>query len=315
MWGPQRFRGSGMAQRNRKSTTTLLRESFDQGSGTLLGLSIVCAIVVATLGGSHGISALLTGWGVVIVTAVFFGSFFRPLLAMASKGYETVFSVCVVGGFLLVCALTAFYLSYYLIIVNGLTAQSAAQGAAFDKLLNIPPLLLALWAAVTGWYVHFQLTCRNHRVSNAVSIVLSRSTNAEIRRRLDALRKYLPTKSHVDSLDTCFFMPDAMQIAKAGFDSADPVSLQKMRMTQAVDALKYLLNYYEFMAVAIELGDLEESIVYETMSPHVVGLYERSSAFVAFVRGRLGGEPLAFEHLDILVNRWKGALRAEGMQL
>jgi len=74
------------------------------------------------------------------------------------------------------------------------------------------------------------------------------------------------------------------------------------------------LNYYEFMAVAIELGDLEESIVYETMSPHVVGLYNRAYACIEYVRGRDGGEPLAFEHLEILVGRWEKALKSEGMQ-
>jgi len=298
-----------MGQRKKKSTATLLRENFDKGSGTLLILSIVCAIVVATLWGSHGISRVLTGWGVVIVAVTFLGSFFRPLLAMTRHGYEAVFSVCITGGLLFLCTLIAFYLSYYLIADN-----LSAQGSPLAKLLDLPPLLLALWAAATGWYVHFQLTCRNHRVSNAVSIVLSRSTNAEIRRRLDLQRKYLPSKKHIDDLDISLFKPDAMEKAKAAFKPDDADCVRTMRLTQSVEALKYLLNYYEFMAVAIELGDLEESIVYETMSPHVVGLYNRAYACIEYVRGRDGGEPLAFEHLEILVGRWEKALKSEGMQ-
>jgi hypothetical protein len=297
-----------MGQRKKKSTTTLLRENFDRGSGILLGLSIACAIVVATLSGSHSISLPLTGWGVAIVAVALLGSFFRPLLAIAGLGYESVFSTCVLGGFLFACALTAFYLSYYLIVGN-LSSQGSAA-----KLLDLPPLLLALWAAITGWYVHFQLTCRNHRVSNAVSIVLSRSTNADLRRRLDMLRKYLPTKQHIDELDTSFFRRDSMERAKAGFKPDDPQCVRNMRLTQSVDALKYLLNYYEFMAVAIALGDLEESIVYETVSPHVVGLYDRAAAYLKFARGKEGGEPLAFEHLGALVDRWTAALKIEGMQ-
>jgi hypothetical protein len=296
-----------VGDKTKAGTVKLLRENFDIGSGILLAISIVSGVVFATLWSSHGLSNILTGWAVVLVAVFLLGSFFRPVLAMARKGYDSVFSVCVVGGFLIICGLTAFYLSYYLI-----NANLSAQGSSLAKLLDLPPLIFALWAAVTGWYVHFQLTCRNHRVSHAVTLVISRSTNAELRRRLDMLRKYLPTKDHIDQLDKSFYGPAAMEKAKAEYDVESVECVRNMRLTQSVDALKYLLNYYEFMAVAIELGDLEESIVYETMSPHVVGLYERSSSFIAYVRSNEGlREPLAFEHLSKLVDRWAKQLKAE----
>jgi hypothetical protein len=193
------------------------------------------------------------------------------------------------------------------------------------KILDLPPLLAAIWAASTGWYVHFQLTGRNHRVAHAMAMVMGTRTSAEFLKRQELLREVLPRAEDVAKLDAKYFQKSALKVAREAYldassklqqvpDGEDraPVETRKreaaaeLKLARAVNALQYVLNYYEFMAAGIKFGDLDERLFYETISPGVLGLCARAEPYLGWVNSPVGGrEQLAFEYLKPLVAKWR----------
>ena len=92
------------------------------------------------------------------------------------------------------------------------------------------------------------------------------------------------------------------------------VSTRDLAKVEAAEGLKYLLNFYEFMALGTHVGDLDETLLYETISPSVVGWYTRSELHCKHVRST-PTDKLAYEHLDKLVNGYKVKIGGKEMEI
>jgi hypothetical protein len=67
-----------------------------------------------------------------------------------------------------------------------------------------------------------------------------------------------------------------------------------------------VLNYFEFIAVGIRYGDLDESFLKEVMGGIITRMCSKASLYLAFIRDSkngLGGVR-TFEHLVWLNERW-----------
>lgn len=288
----------------RKGTTESIREHFDKGSGSVMGASILMLAIILTLFTVDKLDKPGLGVGLGVVFALFVGSFLKPIVKLAWEGFKSIMPVIFVSWFLILVIIGAWYLCYYLI--SGQLGSSTGN----SKILDVPTLLVAIGAAMTGWYVSFHLTRRSHRTSHAVSLVLGSRTNSEFQKHSTAVRQYLPTENCVKAIDPALFEIDALKkCCREYFDKKDAPSLERLKVARSVEGLRYLLNYYEFMAVGIKLGDIEESIVYETISAHVVNVYDRSKTLRDWQIAKSGGNQiLCFEHLDELVKRWRSLL-------
>jgi hypothetical protein len=174
--------------------------------------------------------------------------------------------------------------------------------AAFEKILTVVPVMFAIWAAAVGWFVHFKLTQKAHRTNNAFAIIMETRKSAEFRTRADLVAKHFPPGT--DSIPreyAEFFCPQRLGEALRGEDQA------LKERAEAILALKYILNYYEFMAVGVRVGDLEEKMIFDTIHPTVCNLYDRSSSLIAHLRDtrNRGSDRSTYCDLEKLVDRWK----------
>jgi hypothetical protein len=73
-------------------------------------------------------------------------------------------------------------------------------------------------------------------------------------------------------------------------------------------ALRYLLNYFEFIAVGIRYGDLDEKLLKNTLRGILCGVYEAAGPLVTQRRqapaGSKAEKSKTFEHLEWLYTRW-----------
>lgn len=68
------------------------------------------------------------------------------------------------------------------------------------------------------------------------------------------------------------------------------------------DALRYVLNYYEYIAVGIKYGDLSEDILRDTLRGNLVRTTEK---FAIYIAERQRGDPNTYANLMSLYERWR----------
>jgi hypothetical protein len=237
--------------------------------------------------------------------------FLAPSLYRALKnGHRHVPTVATWTLFLVVAFIVCFF---YCFIV--LLPVPQPQGAYYDKILNILPVLPAMWAALIGWYVHYQFSAKAHRTNNSFSIIMEMRKSAEYLRRKEILTRHFPPGTQVDESYRPYFDAKVLATLEAKKATGTPPTAQELAMADAIDSLRYALNYFEFMAAGVKAKDLDEDLLYETISPQVTGLWKRASLFIEYMQRPVAdggaGEPLAFEHLCALADGWDEKLRKE----
>ncbi|HGM6730979.1 TPA: DUF4760 domain-containing protein [Stenotrophomonas maltophilia] len=231
-------------------------------------------------------------------------------------GAKSVWSVVRVSLALLLFTLVSFYSAHYY-IAQSLLDQSMVLS---DKYLNFPPAIAALWTAGMGWYIHFQATSKNHRTNNSFNLLMQTRTSSEFLKRALDVQKLYPFGCNITADDQNYFPSDNLkrltqQKAAAALETptgtAPTPELDETKVC-AIEGMKYLLNYYEFMAVGIEANDLEESMLFNTIGGTVCSIRERADVYVQYVREN--GQSMSFVALDRLVDRWKQRLKDEQHQ-
>ncbi|MEH6413831.1 DUF4760 domain-containing protein [Pseudomonas sp. CGJS7] len=250
----------------------------------------------------------------------------RSLLLAAHLDHRHLLTVCIWSFVMLALGIAALFYSYMHIISN--------LYPALDKLLNnLVPVLVAIWAAAVGWLIHFKLTTKAHRTNNAFAIIMEMRKNSEIIKRLEIVSYHFPPGSGpIPQSYVPFFAPDALtkarnaaagaqanlsQIAKLqngapkeGFlrnaSSALDTANANVEKAEAIQALKFVLNYYEFMAVGIKAGDLDGDLLFSSISTAVIRLFDRAKAYIDFASDEArGGHPDTFCDLKRLSAEWK----------
>lgn len=272
------------------------------------GFFLIIALVLATVFGIEHHPILLdhlVAWCVGTV-AIYFIAIIPPVKRMAARRHELVTYVAVWGIVSLTVFVVAFYFVYFAV-----TDGKEPDGATWDRLLNFPPVIAAVVGAAIGWYVHQQMQAKFHRTTNSFNLVMQTRTNSEFINHFRKFASVYPSTREVPPEHSPYFLPSKRgEIDEIGEKvEHDGASITKeqaleywtgLRYVEAIEGLKYLLNFYEFLALGIKLGDLDDSLLYETISPSVVGLYERSKAYRMDVRKR-ASDKLAFQHLECLV--------------
>lgn len=150
-------------------------------------------------------------------------------------------------------------------------------------------VLLGVIAAVAGWIISAIVTMRNsirqHTVTTLLSSRLSETYMSQT--RLVNARYFSPSGG--------LYRLNAAEVA------ASPPEAQ-------IAALRYLLNYFEFIAVGIRYGDLDEKLLKNTLRGILCGVYEAAGPLVSQRRkppaGSTAVRSKTFEHLEWLYDRW-----------
>jgi hypothetical protein len=151
-------------------------------------------------------------------------------------------------------------------------------------------ILAGIEAAVAGWVVTSFMTLRNSIKQHTINTLLQTRLSATYMAEANVINKNL-------------FPP--------GLQSYAPLPLEYFRDEKNADvvrAINYLINYFEFISVAIRHGDLDRKVVQHTLRGILLNFYSRVELYIRFQRGDDGQEvlrPNHVEHYMWLVTKWK----------
>lgn len=287
----------------------------------------------------------------------------RPIYRLSHQGHRVVLVVVIWSVISLIITLAFLYGAYFRTTANLAIdwAKQIAPGtyptvdptrlsairAQANLFLTVPPVILGIWAGVTGLYVNYQTTKQNQRTGNAFSLLMQARTSPVFIAYALAKQITYPPDYPVDLADREFF-PAARQVevpslkhkcehlqsrldaahsmldeSAAGTEQHSSLDAKIARLDESLKAtelryrklegiagIRYLLNYYEFMAKGIRIGDLDEELLRGTLRGGVVSLYRDTQIYRHFIqvgnKNQHQGpiqlpQRLAYEHLTWLV--------------
>lgn len=155
-------------------------------------------------------------------------------------------------------------------------------------------LLVGVVAAVMGWLVSTYMTLRNSIKQHTINTLLQSRLSTQYQQQAKVINQ-------------TFFAP--------GMPLNDPVPLEFLQSAEpanreALDAVNYVLNYFEFCAVGIRFGDLDENLMRQTMRSIIRRLCNRMMLYIRYTRGEdengnLKQPTTQFEHINWLLKRWE----------
>ena len=150
-------------------------------------------------------------------------------------------------------------------------------------------VLLGVVAAVVGWITSAIVTMRNSIRQHTVTTLLSSRLS----------ETYM---SQTRLVNARYFSPSGALYRL----TEDEVKAARPEAQLA--ALRYLLNYFEFIAVGIRYSDLDEKLLKNTLRGILCGVYEAAGPLVSQRRrapaGSKAEKSKTFEHLEWLYDRW-----------
>ena len=151
-------------------------------------------------------------------------------------------------------------------------------------------ILVGIEAAVTGWVVTSFMTARNSIKQHTITTLLQSRLSATYMAEASVINKNLfpPSLQNLQPLPIEFF--------------------QDEKNADTVRAVNYLINYFEFLSVAIRHGDLDGKVVKHTLRGILLNFYNRIELYIKYQRGEdeYGvDQPNHVEHYIWLVTKWK----------
>ncbi|MFZ4808597.1 MAG: DUF4760 domain-containing protein [Hyphomicrobiaceae bacterium] len=126
--------------------------------------------------------------------------------------------------------------------------------------------IMASWVATIGWVVTNYLAMSNARVSHTLNAILQLMTSKEFqenRRNIFAEIPYNDTLSEVAHLERL------LQLYRA-YDAPDGFTKDRV---PAIDSIRYVFNYLEYLARGVRAGEFDKKIIAETISPMIERFY------------------------------------------
>lgn len=175
---------------------------------------------------------------------------------------------------------------YRFLYLAGLVAAAAvaivywaASDSKFDEKdwISFGALVVALLTFLTREFLAARATRRQH----TVTVLLQSRLSTAFNERLKAMDKHYPSA------------PSLVRFQIADWQIADK--------SDAIQGLRYLLNYYEFIATGIRIGDLDEDFLFETVGGIVANLCNIGEHFISEAQKRHAS---VYEHVIWLRDRW-----------
>jgi hypothetical protein len=117
----------------------------------------------------------------------------------------------------------------------------------------------AAWAALTGWMIQALIAVRNSRKQHTMSVLLQTRMSAEFNKNVAIIEKTFPEGS-------------VISYSKAN------------RNKQTLSAVRYVLNYYEFIAVGLRHRDLDETLMRDCICSQMCRFLLRADDVIRKVR-------------------------------
>lgn len=135
--------------------------------------------------------------------------------------------------------------------------------------------------AMAGWVTASIIQLRNSVKQHTINTLLQSRMSTAFQAKADAYQKYYPTLP-IDTPMTNLEWQDASK-------------------SEAVSTVRYLLNYFEFLAIGIKAGDFDEFLMRDSLRKILCSLVERNLDFIKFCQSK---NSRSFSNLLNLYNFW-----------
>jgi hypothetical protein len=163
----------------------------------------------------------------------------------------------------------------------GFNGISSSQSS--DSIQTIGILIGAV-AAIIGWLFTTRAQAIDSTKANTMKILMESRLSDEYSRNLKITTKIF-TAQRQSNGDNC---------------NLSVVDYQALNADQ-LDSVHYMLNYFEFIAVGIRCGDLDELYMRQTLRSIILTNYK---FYKLIIEERQKRTPSSFENLVTLANRW-----------
>lgn len=137
----------------------------------------------------------------IFITYAF--SFFWPIVRLSKKeGHKALGIISCWALF----SLTLFGYCLYFFLLNAFPYLKPDDQS---KLLNLPPVLIALLGALFGLYVNYQVNSKNQKLKSAFDLMMSTRTSTEFAKNVAALRKVYPPGLEIPVSASVYFFSDS----------------------------------------------------------------------------------------------------------
>jgi hypothetical protein len=136
--------------------------------------------------------------------------------------------------------------------------------------------------ALLGWLTREFFALRAIRKQHTVTVLLQSRMSTAFNDRYKAMIKVYP------------ILPNITNVAEGDWNDGGKM--------EAMEAVKYFLNYYEFVAIGVRTGDLDEEYLYNSLAVIVPNLCSMCAAYIDHSRKTRGKG--VYEHLIWLRDRW-----------
>ncbi len=179
-------------------------------------------------------------------------------------------------------------------LMSALNLLFPASFASFDP--RVSATIAALLFAVFSYFSRSVEQEIQSRKQHTIKILFDTRLSPEFRQYLEK-RKYCFAEGSV-------IVPETYRAYLAATRTVDISDDEANRRRKSAEAVRSLLNYYEFISYGIESGDLDETMLNETIRGMVCRLVADAHLVIADYQKT---EPRTFAHLTALYRAWKDA--------
>lgn len=202
--------------------------------------------------------------------------------------------------------ITLLFICLIVIVTTRLNITSDDAGT-----IQVVATVIAVVVGITGWFVQHQITANTSRVNHTLNILLQTRISEVFENHTKCVNKIYPNKyfSVIPEQDVKNW--HEINSNNSG-ESSQPAHNKKPRaelssptqndLDQAITSQFYLLNYYEFLAVGVKTGLLDEELLYETIGGIVIRQVQRSEKLINHARHT---SAKTFINLVQMEQRWK----------
>jgi hypothetical protein len=156
--------------------------------------------------------------------------------------------------------------------------------AVAGKIEPVHAVVFAALSAMIGWIISVQTARRNSRKQHTMAVLMQVRLSTEFNNRVRSFYSKCPLDRNVIAAD-----------------------LADSEFQKVVPDIRYLLNYYEFLAVALRHEDLDEELLKDCIRGQLCAFYEKAKAVVDEGRAsdpRGADKSTRFKELETLYQRW-----------
>lgn len=177
---------------------------------------------------------------------------------------------------------------YILYLIVGLTAGGFlgllirdTSGAA-DQVTRLAPFVGYILVTI-GWIVTSEVNIGNSRRQHTITLITQHAFDAQRAANRDIIRQALPS-----------FQTVLLPSPTIDFDDENAPLLK---------AIDLELNFYEFLAVGAASGNLDESLIRQSLGGQFVAFYVQVEAYIAHWRAK---NDKTWRELSLMYTRWLG---------